>query len=232
MTRHEWDAPSDGTLQKHHPLTHEPFWKFILARVGAPVSDSGGFPENKRLVHHRWRDFLERLSWWELKRYFNRQGETVVVKPKADVVVVHPVGRFPQARTDKQWQDACFWTLLAHCNHGEMCPSTFRDADHLQTFSFEAIIALTQRFATASAEERVALRLAPCPPHVAKAWRLGVARREAAEERRHSASKVAKSLPSAKCIFTEEAAGWQHLLWESVTQHDRCVAAHEWQNAE
>ena len=46
-----------------------------------------------------------------LRRYFNRYGKTVALKPKADIVVVHPVGRFAQARIDEQWKDACFWTL-------------------------------------------------------------------------------------------------------------------------
>ena len=73
------------------------------------------------------------MSWWEYKRYFNRTGNAVSIKPKADVVVVHPVGRFAQARTHEQWADACFWTLLAYCNHGEACNETFRDAEQLHT---------------------------------------------------------------------------------------------------
>ena len=108
----------------------------------------------------------------------------MVLKPKADVVV-HPVGHFPQARTDEQWKDACFWTLLAHCNHGEQCANTFRNAEHLTTFEATAVADLMQRFVTASSEERVANRMAPCPPHIAKAWYLGylgMARREAAAD--------------------------------------------------
>ena len=86
-----------------------------------PVSDSTDFSAQKALVHRRWPEFLELLSWWELKRYFNRQGNTLALKPKADVVVLHPVGRFNKALTDEQWKEACYWTLLAHCNHGDMC---------------------------------------------------------------------------------------------------------------
>jgi len=118
-TRHTWEVPSDRALQQHHPLTDTPLWMFILRRVGAPVSASATFSESVQLVRRHWPVFLEHLSWWELKRYFNRYQNAVVLKPKADVVVVHPVGRFPQARSDAQWKDACFWTLLAHCNHGE-----------------------------------------------------------------------------------------------------------------
>ena len=115
VTRHEWEAPSDATLRKHHPLSGQPLWQLVLRRVGVSVSDSTEFLDARSLVHSRWQDFLELTSWWELKRYFNRNGNTVVLKPKADVVVVHPVGRFAQARTDGQWADACFWTLLAYC---------------------------------------------------------------------------------------------------------------------
>ena len=121
VTRHNWAVPGDATLQKIHPLTSEPFWKLILRRSGVPVSDSTKFSVQKALVHKRWPEFLELLSWWELKRYFNRQGNTLALKPKADVVVLHPVGRFNKALTDEQWKEACYWTLLAHCNHGDMC---------------------------------------------------------------------------------------------------------------
>ena len=138
--RHEWEVPSDATLRKLHPLNGQPLWKFLLRRVGAPVSDSADFLEARSLVYDRWHHFLELTSWWELKRYFHRYGKTVTLKPKADVVVVHPVGRYAQARTDEQWKDACFWTLLRYCNHGEACARTFRDAEHLSSVGPEAIV--------------------------------------------------------------------------------------------
>ena len=118
----------------------------------------------------------------------------MVLKPTADVVVVHPVGRFSQARTDEQWKDACFWTLLAHCNQGEQCATTFRDAERLATFEDTAVAELMQRFVMASSEERAALRMAPCPPHIAKAWHLGTARRGAAPERLRPTSRVTQSM--------------------------------------
>ena len=199
-TRHTWEVPSDRALQQHHPLTDEPLWKFILRRVGAPGSASGSFSDSVQWVHRHWPAFLEQLSWWELKRYFNRYRNSVVLKPKADVVVVHPVGRFPQARTDGQWKDACCWTLLVHCNHGEQCTNTFRDAAHLATFEDTAGAELMQRVVMASSEERAALRMAPCPPHIAKAWHLGMARREAAAERLLPTSRVTKSM---RYVFTD-----------------------------
>ena len=96
--------------------------------------------------------FLEFMSEWEFKRYFNRTGNTVSVKPKADVVVAHPVGRFAQARTNVQWTDACFWTLLAYCNHGGACTETFRGADELRTRGPDFITMIAECFVTASSK--------------------------------------------------------------------------------
>ena len=110
-TRHTWEVPSERVLQQHHPLTDEPLWKFIRRRVVAPGSASDSFSDSVQWVHEHWHDFLEHLSWWELKFHFNRRGNSVVLKPKVDVVVVHPVGRFPEARIEEQWKEACFCSL-------------------------------------------------------------------------------------------------------------------------
>ena len=98
-------------LQQHHPLTDEPLWKFIRGRVVAPGSASDSFSDSVQWVHEHWHDFLEHLSWWEFECHFNRRGNSVVLKPKVDVVVVHPVGRFPEARIEEQWKEACFCSL-------------------------------------------------------------------------------------------------------------------------
>ena len=166
------------------------------------------------------RQFLEHLSWWELKRYSN----SVVLKPEADAVVVHPVGRFTQARTDAEWKDACFWTLLAHCNHGEQCANTFRDAADLAKLEDAAVLELMQRLVKASEEERVAWRMAPCPPHIAKAWHLGMARREKAAERLLPTSRVTKSMHSVKYVFTDTTNTWQQSLWETMGAKDQAEA--------
>ena len=92
-----------------------------------------------------------------------------MLKAQADVVIVHPAGRFGQARTDAQWKEACHWTLLAHCNHGEMCKNTFRDSEQLAAHSYEATANLMECFVLSSSEERAKLRLASCPPHIRKA---------------------------------------------------------------
>ena len=139
-------------------------------------------------------------------------------------MVLHPVGRFPQAQTDEQWKESCFWTLLAHCNHGEQCSNTFRDTEHLKTFEATAVAELMERFVMASAAERTALRMAPCPPHIRKAWHLGTARREAAAERLRPTSRVTMSMRSVKYIFTDTTTTWDQALWETMTPEDQAEA--------
>ena len=134
----------------------------------------------------------------------------MVLKLKADVVVVHPVGRF--------------WTLLAHCNRGEQCAATFRDAEHLATFEFTAVAELMRRFVIASPEERIASRMAPCPPHIAKAWHLGMARRQAAAERLLPTSRITESMQSVKYVFSDSTETWQQMLWENMTEEDQAEA--------
>ncbi len=241
VTRSEWTLPSDAALVKHHPLTGEPLWKFILRRAGAPVPERATLRDAKDDVQNSWQLFLELLGWWELKRCFNRGGgsspgsASVTFKPVADIVVVHPVGRFTQAKTEAQWRDACFWTLLAHCNHGRACAGTFRDADHLSQFADESVSELMERFATASLADRAEARMAPCPPHIAKAWHLGMARRTRAEERKHSVSRVAAAIaPAAKVsyVFVEEQADWRQMPWEDMTEADQEEATQAWHKAE
>ena len=207
-------------------------WACILGRAGAPVSDSATLCGCIDDVQRNWQLFLELLGWWEFKRCFNRSGETVTLKPAPDIVVIHPVGRLTQANTDAQWRDACIWTLLAHCNHGDICKGTFRDADHLATFSDDAVAELMQRFATLGAAERASARLAPCPPHIAKAWHLGVARRRRAEEKKCSITRVASAIAPVKYIFVEEPADWRQMLWEDMTEADQEEATEAWRKAE
>ena len=147
------------------------------------------------------------------------------------MVVVHPAGHFTTARTDKQWQDACFWTLLAHCNHGDVCKNTFTDADQLETFSFEQVHALTEFFVMASAQDRLEQRLAPCPPHVRKAWHLGMAKRARAEQRKLSCAQVTSSMQQVKYVFTEEAT-WGTKLWTDMNAEEQVSAEDAWKKAE
>ena len=232
VTRHTWEVPLQRALKTHHPLTDEPLWKLILRRVEQPVSDSASFPDIVQRARRHWPVFLEYLSRWELRRYFNRHQKSVVLKPKADFVVLHPVGRFPSALTDAQWKDACFWALLAHCNHGKQCKNTFRDAAHLATFEDDTVAELMRRFVTSSSEERTAKRMAPCPPHVAKAWHLGMARRERAAEKLLPTSRVTNSLHNVKYAFAQTQETWQQMLWEDTTADNQAGASQAWKKAE
>ena len=89
VTRSAWKLPSDAALSKRHPLTAEPLWAFILRRAGVPVSDSATLRGSKTDVERNWQLFLELLGWWEFKRCFNRSGDSVALKPTADIVVIH-----------------------------------------------------------------------------------------------------------------------------------------------
>ena len=62
-TRHTWEVPSDRALQQHHPLTDEPLWKFILCRVGAPVSDSASAVEPRQTTLQKLPWILAKPSW-------------------------------------------------------------------------------------------------------------------------------------------------------------------------
>jgi hypothetical protein len=134
--RHTWEVPSRHAFLQKHPRTGLPWWQEILAVVGASVcdsdsaapvfdSDSAGVPgsvHNRRAavsdgdsfdvyshrVQQAWPAYLRLLSWWQLRRFFRRSGNSIVCKPRADVVVVHPVGRFTTAKSAEQWRDACY----------------------------------------------------------------------------------------------------------------------------
>ena len=147
-------------------------------------------------------------------------------------VVVHPDGRVGQAYTDAQWRDACFWTLMARCNHGEARKGTFRDADHLATFSDDAVADLMQRFVMAAPESRLGARLAPCPPRIANAWFMGIARRRRAEEKKRPAPLVASALAQVNYTFVEEAAGWTQMMREAMAAPDEEEATEARRQAE
>ena len=165
-SRFDWKLPSQAALLDMHPASKRPLWIEILAAAGQHPAEGDSLSNHNKAVAESWRDFLQLMSWWQFKRYYNRAGASIKCKTRADVVVVvHPVGRLTTAQTDAQWRDACYWTLLAHCNHGDRS-STFNDADHLSTFTDLEMDNLVTLFVTGTREERALRRLAQCPPHV------------------------------------------------------------------
>ncbi len=90
-------------------------------------------------------------------------------------MVVHPTGRFTRAKSPEQWLDACYWTLLAYCNHGIDCTATFRDAQHLDEMQPDVVEQLMESFVMAPLQDRLDMVMTACPPHVRKSWLLGCA---------------------------------------------------------
>ena len=113
------------------------------------------------------------------------------------------------------------------CNHGPECSHTFPSAEALldvNKFSDEQVQDLMASFVHASLEERVALRMAPCPPHVKKNWLLGMARKERKEQQKLSLATVEKALPKVRFIFEESALQWQSKLYEDMLPDEQSEA--------
>jgi hypothetical protein len=231
--RDDWELPSLKALKETHPLTRCAWWREILRTVQQPISDRQSLEERYYDVKEMWPKYLRLMSWWQLKRFFKRAGKTIFCKDRADVVVVHPAGRFTSAKTDEQWRDASLWTLLAYCNHGNACEATFRDIEHLKSLPLEALDDLTRKFVLASAEERLEQEMTKCPPHVFKNWHLGCARRERAEQQKMSVSKISEAIRKhPRFVFAEEETSWRQCYTTDMTVEDLASAKLAWKEAE
>ena len=120
-------------------------------------------------------------------------GNSLLYRLRANVIVVHPTGRFT-TKTPEQWRDASYWTLLAYCNHDVDCLTTFTDAQHLNGMCLEDLQEIILSFIMALAEGGRTMGITACPLHVRKNWLLGVARRERLQERKHSVATVTEAL--------------------------------------
>ena len=111
--------------------------------------------------------------------------------------------------TAEQWREACILALVSFCNHGPCCAeTTFVSLKSLQALPPDALEALMHDFATLGPEERRQRRMASCPPHVRKKYRLGDRRRRRLEERKLSRPLVTASLPKVKFVFATEKEDW------------------------
>ena len=117
-------------------------------------------------------DHVVLLSWWQFKRFFNKSGTSVVCKPLADVVVVHPAPRFTTAENRQKWEEACRWALLAYCDHGATSKDTFVDKVQLEGLPTEAQQELMDKFIFTAPDNRQQQRLTQCPPHTCEALRV------------------------------------------------------------
>jgi len=252
VQRHTWAIPSHQALLEHHPLTKVPWWQEILAAVrapvstgvsaaapntltvgGAPVFDSGFSDVHRGEVQRAWPTYLRLLSWWQFKRFFRRSGSSIVCRPRADVVVVHPAGRFTRAKSPEQWRDACHWTLLAYCNHGVDCVSIFRDAQHLEMMEPGVVEQLMERFVMAPLQDRYNMGMTACPPHVRKSWLLGCARRAQEDARKQSVAVVTQALVKVpRFVFTDEGEPWRLARTVDMSEDDLATARRAWKEAD
>ena len=229
--RHSWQVPTRTALLQGHPTVRQPWWREILRLVRSPVSDSDVLDQRHEDVTKAWPTYLQLMSLWQLKRFFRRSGNSLVCRPRADVVVVHPSCRFTIAGTDAQWKDVCFWTLLAYCNHGPTCDATFRDLRHLEGMEQCEIEERMRVFVTATPQERHTKILTACPPHIRKSWLLGCARRERAEARKAPTATVTAAL-RPRFVFEEEAPSWKECHTMDMSAEDVRAASAAWHEAE
>jgi len=234
VARDKWACPSEMALRSRHALSRKPFWITILEATDfSPVLESESLEDNMDAVKEAWPDYVQLLSWWQLKRFFNRSGNSIACKPCPDVVVVHPQPRFTTVENQHKWEEACCWALLAYCNHGDCCAEvTFRDKLELDNFSGEKQEELMRKFVFATPEERAKQRLTQCPPHIRKKYLKGLARLQRMELRKHSREKVAASMSQIRFIFTEPTAGWANKSFQDMSSEEQQSAKTAWSDAE
>ena len=123
--------------------------------------------------------------------------------------------------------------LLAYCNHGDRCATTFKNAHDLDSFSEEQVRNLAERFVMTSAEERVQCRFTSCPPHVRKNWLLGVARRERVEARRLPATSVIQAMTGIRFVWDEDIQlDWHSKAFVDMSQEEKDDAKNKWREAD
>ena len=234
--------PTQSSLLDIRPGSRKPLWIDVLECAGQSLTASdASLVDYYSEVATSWSFYLSLLSWWQFKRYFYRSGTSVKCKSRPAVVVLHPVGRFSTASAPAQWRDACFWTLLAHCNHfpvGEhslqFCGEIFPSLDALQDSNVipdEKLHELTAFFVMASPEQRAAKQVCSCPPHVRKNWLLGLARRQRQEERKLEHAAATAPLSEVQFVFEEDAFQWQSKLFADMDPAEQEDAKNHWKQA-
>ena len=236
LARCQLEIPSRSALLDIRPGTSKPLWRDVLEVTGQSLAAvEASLHDHYNDVLEAWPRYLELLSWWQLKRYLYRSGQSLKCKPQPAIVVIHPVGRFNSADTAAQWRDAAVWNLIAHCNHGPECTHTFPSAEALldvNTFSDEQVQDLMAFFAHATREERASHRMSPCPPHVKNNWMLGMARKERKEQQKLTRATKETSLPKVRFVFEEESQQWQSKLYEDMLPEEQEEARESWKEAE
>ena len=220
-SRLEWRLPNVNDLLKIHPGSQIPFWQHILATVRVPVLDGASLNDAGQLatVKVSWPLYLELLSWWQLQRYYIKVQKTVRCKQRADIVTVHPFLQFKNAaaKGSAEWLDACKWMLLGYCNHGEGCGGTFANYQELVQFSEDRLLDLAERFVRTPDDDRFRCRMTKCPPHVAKSYILGQARKQRLEARKLPTEGSAVYASAEVCL--RSCGLKQHVACEAMEGH-------------
>ena len=232
--RGDWNLPSVEHLLAKHPLTGVAFWRDILVVNDRNILSGHTLEQRMEDVEAAWPIFLQRLSWWELKRYFIKQSGSLKYKPKADIVIVHPEPRFTTAMTSQRWNEACVFALMAYCNHGPCCAdTTFADLAALQALPSEELEALMLDFVHLPAGDRKAREMTACPPHLKRNFHLGHARRLRAEERRLSRPQVSAALPKVTYLFQDdEEESWKSKCTQDMDTEELKAAKSSWTSAD
>ena len=231
--RLSWSLPHEQDLLQEHPLTGVPLWHSILSSVRPADYDGASLAAWIDEVRDAWPTFVELLSWWKLKRFFDRKGSSIKYKAKANIVVVHPEPRFTTAMSAEQWREACVVALVAFCNHGPCCAATtFTDLRELESLSADALDTLMSDFVHLDSLGRSQRRIVSCPPHVSRAYTLGRARRDRMEQRRAGRSQVTAALPHVQFVFEDDKDEWQRKSFSDMSADESVSAVAAWANAE
>ena len=219
--------------------------------AGQPCVDDIVFDNDR--VAAAWPRYVEQLSLWQMKRYFNKvpvsAGFTVSCKTVSSIVVVHPAARFTAQKTQAQWVDASKWALMGFCNFGEMCTGTFQSVRQLEGLPQERVLALMEKFVSLPASDRRELRMTDCPPHVRKNWHLAKAREQRREARRKTVAEVgaaaaqtcegaeqstANKTSGTTYVFDDEEEGetWRKRLSTELDEHELRAAQEAWSSAD
>ena len=226
--------PVDDYLLEKHPLTGACFWREILACIEDSIPFWHQLGNRTEDVEAAWPVFLKRLSWWQLKRFFMRQSGSLRYKPRADIVIVHPEGRFTTAMTPERWREACIFALMAYCNHGPCCAdTTFANLASLEAMAAADLEALMHDFVHCSSSDPKDRDMTACPPHLHRNYQLGHSRRVRAEERKLSRPQVASALPTVKYVFvTQDGDSWKFKSTQDMDNAEIQASKSMWAQAQ
>ena len=115
LARDRFDLPKEAHLHEIHCAKKLPLWHLIASSTG---EEFDSFEAAASALPTAWVAFRESLSWWEFKLSFKGAGNSLRLKPKADVILISHMPRLNKADNLKEHAAACREALLTFCNHG------------------------------------------------------------------------------------------------------------------